>query len=153
MTVHSLHIFDRKGTTLFTKCYAKYQNKNQDPAQLAEQRKLVFGMLFSLREVAASLSPTTAKEDASIHSVQTGASTLYSYESNSGLRFALYMANTVAAVDAAKSIRASLSHIYHEIWINHVIRSPLYIPTEPNVAATGFEQHLDTYLATQSWFR
>lgn len=63
MTVHSIHIFDRKGKTLFTKRYAKGPPENGNEEQLAEQRKLVFGMLFSLREIVASLAPETETRD------------------------------------------------------------------------------------------
>lgn len=73
MTVHSLHIFDRKGKTLFTKTYSQAAAMGQaqlraqavgapgeeDP--LDEQRKLVFGMLFSLRELVGSLAPEGEK--------------------------------------------------------------------------------------------
>lgn len=68
MTVHSFNIFDRKGKTLFTKTYSTTATKQQrlllesgptepgsDPVK--EQRKLVFGMLFSLREMVANLTP------------------------------------------------------------------------------------------------
>lgn len=70
MTVHSLHIFDRKGSTLFTKTYSRAANKQslhlQDSAStdpdtnpLDEQRKLVFGMMFSLKEsILKNLTPT-----------------------------------------------------------------------------------------------
>ena len=58
MTVHALHIFDRKGKTLFTKSYTtSKQQLMQDAEQLSEQRKLIFGMLFSLRELVGSLTP------------------------------------------------------------------------------------------------
>jgi hypothetical protein len=58
MTVHALHIFDRKGKTLFTKRYTNTQTTPaQDAEQLSEQRKLIFGMLFSLRELMGSLTP------------------------------------------------------------------------------------------------
>lgn len=73
MTVHSLHIFDRKGKTLFTKTYSPIAVKQQrylaesgtaepgsDP--VTEQRKLVFGMLFSLRELVGSLTPDHSGE-------------------------------------------------------------------------------------------
>jgi len=150
MTVHSLHIFDRKGKTLFTKRYAKASNaEDSDSEQLAEQRKLVFGMLFSLREVTASLAPSNAK-DSGLHSVKTGASTLYNFETASGLRFALYVTNESSNV---KSIRTALQHIYHELWIQCVIRSPLYTPTQPNIEETNFEQMLDAFLSSQTWFR
>jgi hypothetical protein len=68
MTVHSITLFDRKGKTLFTKTYSPVAAKQQryllesgtaepgsDP--VTEQRKLVFGMLFSLRELVGSLTP------------------------------------------------------------------------------------------------
>ena len=57
MVVHSFHIFDRKGKTLFTKSYTSKSQLNQDAEQLSEQRKLIFGMLFSLRELVGSLTP------------------------------------------------------------------------------------------------
>jgi hypothetical protein len=57
MAVHSIHIFDRRGKTLFTKRYAKSQGPAEDAEQQSEQRKLVFGMLFSLRELVGSLAP------------------------------------------------------------------------------------------------
>jgi trafficking protein particle complex subunit 1 len=156
MTVHSLHIFDRKGRTLFTKRYAPKSNtENVDPEQLSEQRKLVFGMLFSLREVATSLSPVTTTDSGGgsnrngsggsggggLYSVKTGASTMYNYETASGLRFALYVTNPKNAGESSSmmdanataqtgaSIRTALAHIYNELWIQCVIRSPLYRPT------------------------
>jgi hypothetical protein len=147
-------VFDRKGKTLFTKRYAK-KNKEEvevDEEQLSEQRKLVFGMLFSLREVASSLTPDDGTKDGRIHSVKTGASTLYSYETNSGLRFALYMSASSDSADAS-SIRSALSHVYNELWINCVARSPLYNPISPNVQETSFEQNVDEYFSAQSWYR
>ena len=70
MTVHSLHIFDRKGKTLFTKIYSSIATKNNqqqlqqtDPGNnpLEEQRKLVFGMILSMRELVGSLTPKGEK--------------------------------------------------------------------------------------------
>ena len=72
MTVHSLHIFDRKGKTLFSKTYSQaaavgqqqLRQTSQGPAEedpVDEQRKLVFGMLFSLRELVGSLAPEGEK--------------------------------------------------------------------------------------------
>jgi len=73
MTVHSLHIFDRKGKTLFSKTYSQpaaigqqqlrqaSQGAAADEDPVDEQRKLVFGMLFSLRELVGSLAPEGEK--------------------------------------------------------------------------------------------
>ena len=95
MTVHSFHIFDRKGKTLFTKRYVNSiaEESKEEQEQLSEQRKLVFGMLFSLRELSRSLTPSLSDESkgpGELQMVKTGSATLYNYETVSGLRFVLY---------------------------------------------------------------
>jgi hypothetical protein len=148
MPVHSLHVFDRRGKTLFTKQYIKGKDA-QDLETLSEQRKLVFGMLYSLRETADALTPEGRSTD--LHLVRTGASTLYTYETKSEMRFAMYVADDNAS--NAASIRQALSHVYNELWILYVIRSPLYRPKEPNVQETNFEGKLDAFFGQQPWFR
>jgi hypothetical protein len=68
MGVHSIHVFDRRGKTLFTKRYTKSQgavgDAIEDAEQLSEQRKLVFGMLFSLRELVSSIAPESLGKSA-----------------------------------------------------------------------------------------
>lgn len=71
MTVHSIHIFDRKGATLFTKTYSRSAKRqglqlqettgstDPDTNPMDEQRKLVFGMLFSLKSsILKNLTPS-----------------------------------------------------------------------------------------------
>lgn len=144
MPVHSFHIFDRKGKTLFTKKYMK-DDEEEDPTRQSEQRKLVFGMIFSLAQITNNLSPGSR-----LHSIQTGASILHTYESNSGMRLALYTTPNEKVAD--NSIQACLEYIFNELWINCVIRSPLYDPVQQKVADTNFEEKLDEYLGLQSWF-
>ena len=248
MTVQSIHIFDRRGKTIFSKSYlpktpteGKGDNEENDEE---EQRKLIFGMLFSLREIATSLSPATNKgpqpgddentEDisrtkipADLQLVKTGASTLYNYETVSGLRFALYTTAETSygtssilsqpsnisggipdsSIPSAPSsggisdsghggggggsatgssghggggstgsggggaifgnnnggmtnpkttqtIRAALKHIYESIWVNCVVRSPMYHGLdELDLSSTNFESTLDSYLKGMTWFR
>jgi hypothetical protein len=181
MTVHSFHVFDRKGKTLFTKRYIKSLGVAEDEEQLSEQRKLVFGMLYSLRELSSSLSPT--EEPAELQMVKTGSSTLYNYETVSGLRFVLYATpeTSYSSVDqtaqspsassrdqsgalggkntgmtspvVTANIRSALKHVYEHIWVTFVIRSPMYRPHDPNIGATNFEAILDSYLKGMTWFR
>lgn len=183
MTVHSFHIFDRKGKTLFTKRYIKSPGA-EDEEQLSEQRKLIFGMLFSLRELSSSLSPIDGPGDLQL--VKTGATTLYNYETVSGLRFVLYTTAETAVMSTTglnapaggtlspsgpggssvsgststmtnpvitEKIRGALKHIYEHIWVTFVVRSPMYQPFEPNIAATNFEASLDNFLKGMPWFR
>jgi hypothetical protein len=151
MPVHSLHIFDRKGKTLFTKTFVK-EKETQDLETLSEQRKLVFGMLFSLREIAAALTPQ-GNSNKDLHCVRTAASTLYNYETNSGMRFSLFVTEDAANPLHSASIRTALDYIYNDLYINFVTRSPLYRPKEPNVQETNFEAKLDAYLGQQTWYR
>jgi len=182
MTVHSFHIFDRKGKTLFTKRYVK-SSGTEDEEQLSEQRKLIFGMLFSLRELSNSLSPTEGPGDLQL--VKTGASTLYNYETVSGLRFVLFTTaetsvmsttvlnappggpmppsgpgssaagsnSTMANPAVTEKIREALQHVYEHIWVTFVVRSPMYRPFDPNISSTNFEASLDNFLKGNSWFR
>lgn len=155
MGVHSVHIFDRKGKTLFTKRYVNNPAVD-DEEQLSEQRKLVFGMVYSLKDITKTLSPqTTTSGDSTnsgLHTVQTGASTLHVYETASGLRFCLYTDPIIGAADYSRKIRAALHHVYQQLWIQCVTRSPLYKPTNPNVQETNFEVTLDEFLEAQPWF-
>eukprot|EP00980_Cylindrotheca_fusiformis_P000598 scaffold154_cov129-Cylindrotheca_fusiformis.AAC.15 len=176
MTVHSFHIFDRRGKTLFTKRYITSLGVIEDEEQLSEQRKLVFGMLFSLRELSNNLSPADGPGE--LKMVKTGSSSLYNFETVSGLRFVLYTTpetsysttDATAQTPAGSSsgtangegmtspavtdnIQAALKHIYEHIWVTFVIRSPMYQPDNPNVEVTNFESSLDTYLKGMTWFR
>ena len=117
-----------------------------------------------------------------LHSIQTGASTLHNYETLSGLRFAMYTTNDVGGADASSSsrrssaaaesnvsVRDALQHIYTELWVESVIKSPLYRPGEMStvgqsssgsgggdafdVRSTNFEKKLDAFLQSMPWFR
>mmetsp|Transcript_6793 Transcript_6793/g.9888 ORF Transcript_6793/g.9888 Transcript_6793/m.9888 type:complete len:177 (-) Transcript_6793:122-652(-) len=173
MTVHSLYIFDRRGKTLFTKNYSAAArqaptNVDDEEEYLAEKRKLIFGMLFSLRELTGSLGPEGQLP--AVYSVRTGAATLHNYETRSGLRFAMYTNNDIQQTTGKgdgkfTSVREALQHIYSEIWVEFVVRSPLYRPGELaassqsqkgigkfDIRSTNFEQKLDAYLSSMPWF-
>ena len=90
-----------------------------------------------------------------LHSIHTGAGTLHNYETASGLRFALYTTKMTTAAQNA-SIRGALKHVYAELWIDNVIKSPLYVASsqgEMNLASTNFESKLDLYLGSMPWFK
>ncbi len=82
--------------------------------------------------------------------------------------------NTIGArapgADTTKtSFQTALKYIYSEIWVECVVRSPLYRPEEIQVdpalegkenptgrfdiKSTNFESKLDAYLASMPWFR
>lgn len=102
-----------------------------------------------------------------LHSVQIGAATLHSFETLSGLRFALYTSNDVLSSKqstrprkeeySGTTARDALKHIYANIWVEHVVRSPLYNSKdllESNVVgSTNFEKKLDEYISSLAWSR
>eukprot|EP01083_Nonionella_stella_P098381 276620_1 len=226
MTVHSLHIFDRKGKTLFTKTYSPVATKQQRYLQessaagsgsepgnndgsdaLTEQRKLVFGMLYSLKETIERLTPDdpgTFGSAPSLECVKTKTTTGHCFETLNGLRFVLYTSNKVLTSAASSTTTSSstlsspssssnnpdysenvyardvLRHIYSNIWVECVIRSPMYCPTSGfsmsvdkesgsgsgsggdgndvgksqfSVSSTNFEKELNSYLSSLPWFR
>ena len=91
---------------------------------------------------------------AGLHSVKTAAGTLHNYETISGLRFALYTTNTDHSARQINTIRVALKHIYTSLWVDCVVRSPLFKSGgDMDIAGTNFESKLDAYLKTQGWFR
>lgn len=100
---------------------------------------------------------------------------MHNYETVSGLRFALYTSNNVpktskrqrtASSSDVISAREVLQHIYAELWVDCVVRSPMYkpqgrIPSETKEDGAGigsaqtatFEKRLDKYLSSLPWFR
>ena len=106
-------------------------------------------------------------ENVALHSVQTGAATLHSYETLSGLRFALYTSNDVPTSKSSTrpskteysevTARDALRHIYSQIWVEYVVRSPLYNAKEVlasnTVSSTNFEIELDAYIRSLVWSR
>lgn len=50
-----------------------------------EEKKLMFGMLYSLKDLAAKLAPSVGPEG--LHTVKTNSYTLHHFESVTGLSF------------------------------------------------------------------
>ncbi len=101
-----------------------------------------------------------------LHSVQTGAATLHSFETMTGLRFALYTSNDVPSSKTSTrptkydsdttTARDALRHIYAKIWVESVVRSPLYSSKSLDshvVGSTTFEKNLDDYITALPWAR
>lgn len=233
MVVHSINIFDKKGKILFTKAYSPAAIKQEryllesgsesgtgmaEPGSadaVMEQKKLIFGMLFSLRELVSSLTPEECSRK-SLQSIKTSSATVHTYETLSGLRFALYTSNDVPSCKLSEqqsdyyssgiggiggamplsstaagnltgssstganavttssnntfvsgSIfgRDALIHIYSNIWVECVVRSPLYSINVGGssggggadglmecIKSTTFEKELDSYLSSLSWY-
>ena len=81
----------------------------------------------------------------------------------SGLYFALYTSNDGPATNTSERsdysettfARDVLRHVYSNLWVECVIRSPMHVPgaADIDVNATTFEKELDSYLSSLPWFR
>ncbi|KAJ1430455.1 Sybindin-like protein [Ochromonadaceae sp. CCMP2298] len=136
--LHNFYIFNRKGRCLFYKEWDRPLNTMADDPE--EERKLVFGMLFSLKDMTSKLSPDKEGND-NLHFVKTNAFTLHHYQSPSGLMFVLNTNNNVP------DMYTHLQHVYSQLYVECIARNPLYRhkPDEP-FKSVLFVDRLEEYL-------
>uniref|UniRef100_A0A7S2RBL8 Trafficking protein particle complex subunit n=1 Tax=Rhizochromulina marina TaxID=1034831 RepID=A0A7S2RBL8_9STRA len=143
--IYNLYIFNRKGVCLYYREWKRPFN-SFPPDDQDEERKLVFGMLFSIKEMVSRMTPRTA--DAGLSSIQTGNFTLHHLETVTGFRFVL---NTDTATT---DLRQNLQHIYSEIFVEYVLKNPLFDPmTSTSIEIPLFDSNLSEYIQLLSCFR
>ena len=122
--------------------YYREWNRPNNPLadNLAEDQRLVFGLIFSLQKLCLQLSPTPdAANQEGFQSFRTARYTLHFFEAPSGIIFAI---NT----DLSTPIqRSHLWNIYSNIFVPHVVRNPLCEAGQV-ITATRFEAALDDYV-------
>ena len=133
--VYCLYIFSRKGVCLFYKDYGRPAPPK--PAKLAQEFKLMFGFLFSLKQLVQKMSP----KKGGFYACSTSAYRLHYFESAWGLRFVL--TTDLAATD----MREALRHIYSQIYVECLTKNPLYTPGEP-ITCSLFTQTLERYVSS-----
>ena len=136
--IFNFYIYGRTGKCLYYKEFHRPQNTLSDDPE--EERKLVFGMLYSLKDLAAKLSPSEGPEG--LHVLKTNTFTLHHYQSLTGLVFVLNTDNEVP------DQYQTLKNIHSNIYIEYVARNPLYrreSPDEP-INSPIFEKRVEEYL-------
>ena len=137
MVLYSLHVFDRSGRCLFDR---EWNGPKRDDGS-GEHPRLVFGMLHSLGEVSNKLAPRGRAPDGHI-TVRTDTYALHAFEALSGYRFVL-----LADAEFKGDPRAVLFHVYAQLWVECVVKSPVQDPTAGGrVGSPLFEQQLDKYV-------
>ncbi len=158
MKIYNFYLFDRRGKCLF---YREWNRENSSTnVEDSEKQMLVFGLLFSLKQLVQKLSPKQASlgtnnegvsptnlisfdDPGNLFSFSSDISTLHQFETKSGLRFVL---NSERCNDSVLAdIRKALRHVYSDIYVNFVVSNPLYLPGT-SIAVPAFEAQLDTYI-------
>mmetsp|Transcript_21628 Transcript_21628/g.43790 ORF Transcript_21628/g.43790 Transcript_21628/m.43790 type:complete len:141 (-) Transcript_21628:172-594(-) len=134
MVVYTMQIFDRRGQPLFYREWARpVPAENQ-----ADEHKLMFGFLFSLKQLVGKMSP---KKNGGFYACSTSAYKLHYFETASGLRFV--MQTDLAASD----MRETLRYIYSQIYVECLTKNPLWRPGEP-ISCALFTNSLERYIGT-----
>eukprot|EP01040_Poterioochromonas_malhamensis_P001553 gene1553-1644_t len=113
--LYNFYIYNRKGKCLYYREWNRPLNTLSDDTD--EEKRLMFGMLFSLKDLASKLSPSQGEN---LHVVKTDNFTLHHYQSLSGFVFVI---NTRPEVP---DLYGSLQHIYSNIFVEYIVRNPLY---------------------------
>lgn len=134
--LYTLSIFNRQGAPLFYKEWSR-----PSPAKdMKEEHKLMFGFLFSLKQLVSKMSP---RKGGGFYACSTSAYKLHYFETASGLRFVL--TTDLAAAD----MRETLRYIYSQIYVECLTKNPLYTPGEP-ISCPLFIDNLERYTSTIS---
>ena len=139
--MYNFYIFSGSGKCIYYKEWSRPLNTlSDDPV---EERKLMFGMLFSLKDLAAKLSPTEGGEG--LHTVKTNHFTLHHFQSVTGMVFVLNSDNELP------DQYQSLKHIYANIFVEYVTRSTLYRRTAPDepIDSPLFSAKLEEFLQSK----
>ena len=129
-------MYNRRGKCLFYREWNRPLNTLADDP--LEERKLMFGFLFSLKDLASKLSPSKGEM---LHTVRTDAFSLHHFQSLSGL---ILILNTDADVPDQF---ASLQYIYSQLYVDCIARNPLYqLKPDEAFQCPLFAKRLDEYL-------
>ena len=145
MTIHSLYIFSKRGADLYYAEWSRPLNIMTDCPE--EERKLVFGMLYSLKQLMNQMAPVkeittqlpSFGPEQGFYRYATNNYVLYHFEAPTGYKF------VITCDQAAGDLRPVLWTIYSEIFTNYAMKNPLYTPGT-SITNTGFINAVDTYM-------
>ncbi|KAM7361431.1 blocked early in transport 5 [Cochliomyia hominivorax] len=134
MKIFNLYIFDKLGTLMY---YAEWNRTKKSGLTQEEEAKLTYGMLSSIKSFVSKISPHDPREGFLFY--KTNKYALHYLETPSGLKFVL---NTDVN---ATNVKELLQQIYSKIWVEYVVRDPLWTPGTP-VTSELFQTKLDEFI-------
>lgn len=165
MTIYNLYIFDKYGTLLH---YAEWNRIKQSGITKEEEAKLMYGMLFSIKSFVNKISPIDPKEGFLFY--KTNKYALHYLETATGLkwvpicRFVLFSFAPLLQLNrvfvfrfvlntdtAATAVKEFLQQYYAKIWMEYVVKNPLWMPGMP-VTSDLFKQKSDQFIRQSALF-
>jgi hypothetical protein len=149
MTLFTMYIFSKRGSCLYYHEWSRpVQGGIKDTPE--EDRKLMFGLLFSLKMLANKMNPqgeqatTGATQlpafgpDQGFYRFATDSYVLWHLEAPTGYKIVL------TSDAAAGDLRPALWTVYAEIFTNFALKNPLYVPGTP-ITNVGFVAAIDGF--------
>ena len=133
MKIFHFYIFNRKNECLFYRAW----DREEVSQSLDSETKNIAGLLYTLRQLLNELSP---KESARFESFATDTYRLHYLKPLSGFSFLLF------TEPGARSLQTQLKHIYKDIFIELVIKNPLYTVGD-KIELESFRNTLDDYIS------
>jgi len=117
MTIFNLYMFDRNGVLIY---YGEWNRKRQSGMTIDEEAKLMYGMLYSIKNFVSKMSPVDVTEGFQCY--RTSKYMLNYYETPSGIK---YVMNTDLN---SISVRELLQQINSQVYIEYCVKNPVHQP-------------------------
>ncbi|KAL4169723.1 hypothetical protein KRP22_010639 [Phytophthora ramorum] len=163
--IYSFYIYTRNGACLYQEKWNVTAGKSVTYSDPEEEKRLLFGLLFSLKEFVGKMAPATAAQTTAdpfgepaaaglgappegMQRYQTNAYTCHQYETPSGVRFVMMTDNQ------AGDMTPTLKYIYSQIYVETVVSNPLSdTKSGKPITSQLFRAQLTQYLESQPCFR
>ncbi|EGC33196.1 hypothetical protein DICPUDRAFT_37126 [Dictyostelium purpureum] len=114
--IYNIYIFNKDGLCV----YYEEWNKRKQSVNLAEDQKLLFGMLYSLKAFISTSSPKPIDPKTGFHCFKTSTYKLHYYETLSCIKF------IILTDPNTPDLREDLKKIYSSIFVEYVVKNPIY---------------------------
>ncbi|ORY73994.1 putative trafficking protein particle complex subunit, partial [Neocallimastix californiae] len=136
------YLFNRHCKCIY---YANWQNDDdgslstKNDMKWEEEAKLVYGVVYSLRNLCRKLSTIKG-----FLSYKTNSYKLHYYETASGLKF------VVCTDHRTPNLQDMLHQVYRDIYVEYVIKNPLYHSDNDYINNELFKTKLHEFIKSQS---
>lgn len=157
MVCFNIYIYDRQGNCLHYHEWYRPNSVQRGAGSTEDDRKQMFGLFWTLGTFAAALDPkdnskpqlgTPRKigQGCQFYSFRTNVYKLHFFESPSGIKI---LFNTSPDVG---DIRDVMNAIYDDIFVEYVVKNPLYNPKQP-FQGEQFTSALNSFLRSKGLLR